>query len=132
MMSLNTVDPQIAKLIEKEKRRQEETLMMIPSENYASPAVLAALGSVTQNKYAEGYPGKRYYQGNEIIDEIENLAQKRAQKLFGVPKRIPEGRYGGLGSSGIVLALTTIPAFSKATAAVLPSIPLFLKSAKSK
>ncbi len=84
-MSLNTVDPQIAKLIEKEKRRQEETLMMIPSENYASPAVLAALGSVTQNKYAEGYPGKRYYQGNEIIDQIENLAQKRAQKLFGVP-----------------------------------------------
>ncbi|MBP8590909.1 serine hydroxymethyltransferase [Candidatus Shapirobacteria bacterium] len=83
-MSLTKTDPTIFRLIEREKKRQEETLMMIPSENYASPAVLAALGSVVQNKYAEGYPGKRYYQGNEFIDKIEILAQKRAQKIFGV------------------------------------------------
>ena len=104
-MSLNTVDPQIAKLIEKEKRRQEETLMMIPSENYASPAVLAALGSVTQNKYAEGYPGRRYYQGNEIIDQIENLAQKRAQKLFGVPHVNVQPYSGSPANSAVYFAL---------------------------
>jgi len=104
-MSLNTVDSQIAKLIEKEKRRQEETLMMIPSENYASPAVLAALGSVTQNKYAEGYPGRRYYQGNEIIDQIENLAQKRAQKLFGVPHVNVQPYSGSPANSAVYFAL---------------------------
>ena len=104
-MPLNTVDPQIAELIEKEKRRQEETLMMIPSENYASPAVLAALGSVTQNKYAEGYPGRRYYQGNEIIDQIENLAQKRAQKLFGVPHVNVQPYSGSPANSAVYFAL---------------------------
>ncbi len=104
-MSLNTVDPQIAKLIEKEKRRQEETLMMVPSENYASPAVLAALGSVTQNKYAEGYPGRRYYQGNEIIDQIENLAQERAQRLFGVPHVNVQPYSGSPANSAVYFAL---------------------------
>jgi len=104
-MFLNTVDPQIARLIEKEKRRQEETLMMIPSENYASPAVLAALGSVTQNKYAEGYPGKRYYQGNEFIDQIEILAQKRAQKLFGVPHVNVQPYSGSPANSAVYFAL---------------------------
>ena len=105
MMSLNTVDPQIAKLIEEEKRRQEKTLMMIPSENYASPAVLVALGSVTQNKYAEGYPGRRYYQGNEIIDQIENLAQKRAQRLFGVPHVNVQPYSGSPANSAVYFAL---------------------------
>ncbi len=105
MMFLNTVDPQIAKLIEKEKRRQEETLTMIPSENYASPAVLAALGSVTQNKYAEGYPGRRYYQGNEIIDQIENLARKRVQRLFGVPHVNVQPYSGSPANSAVYFAL---------------------------
>jgi len=75
----------VFELIKKEENRQRETLMMIPSENYASPAVRKALASFLTHKYAEGYPGRRYYQGNKIIDEIENLAVERAKKLFGVP-----------------------------------------------
>src|SRR3990167_4643731 len=74
----------IEKLIKKEEARQRNTLMMIPSENYASKAVREAEGSVLMNKYSEGYPGKRYYQGNKIIDEIENLAVERAKKLFNI------------------------------------------------
>lgn len=71
-------------LIAQEQRRQQETLDLIPSENIASPAVLAALGSVFTNKYAEGQVGKRYYQGNAVADEVESLAIERAKKLFGV------------------------------------------------
>ncbi len=58
---------------------------MIPSENHTSPAVLEAMSTILTDKYAEGYPGKRYYGGNRYIDEVEILAQKRAEKLFGVP-----------------------------------------------
>lgn len=85
MPKLSTVDPQIAKLIELEGKRQREVLEMIPSENYASTAVRSALGTVLNNKYSEGYPRKRYYQGNEVIDSIEQVAIDRAKKLFGVP-----------------------------------------------
>ncbi len=70
-------------LIEKEKERQMNTLGMIPSENLESCAVLEASASILANKYAEGYPGKRYYQGNDIVDEVENLAIELAKKLFG-------------------------------------------------
>lgn len=80
------MDGEVKKLIKLEEKRQAETLMLIPSENYASAAVREALGSVLSNKYAEGYPGRRYYQGNKHIDEIENIAIASAKKLFGVPR----------------------------------------------
>jgi len=77
-------DPQIAELIEDEARRQFEKIRLIPSENYASVAVLEACGSVLNNKYSEGYPGRRYYEGQQFIDQIETIARDRAQALFGV------------------------------------------------
>jgi glycine hydroxymethyltransferase len=76
-------DPEVAGLIHQELHRQQTTLQLIASENFTSPAVLAASGSVLTNKYAEGYPGKRYYGGNQIIDEVEDLARNRATSLFG-------------------------------------------------
>jgi glycine hydroxymethyltransferase len=78
------MDKQIRDLIEKEAHRQKEGLEMIPSENYASEEVMMAMGSILTNKYSEGYAGKRYYGGNEYIDEIETIAKERAKKLFGV------------------------------------------------
>ncbi len=80
--TLKDYDPSIYSSIKKEQQREEEGLEMIPSENFVSPAVLEALGSVLTNKYAEGYPGKRYYGGCEFIDEVEQLAIERAKKLF--------------------------------------------------
>lgn len=77
-------DPAIADVIKLEARRQKYGLEMIPSENYVSDAVLEAMGSILTNKYSEGFPKKRYYGGNEFIDEIETIAQERAKKLFGV------------------------------------------------
>ncbi len=77
-------DPKISQLIKLEQNRQKQGLELIPSENYVSPAVLQAMGSILTNKYSEGYPQKRYYGGNEYIDQIELLAIERAKKLFGV------------------------------------------------
>lgn len=85
MKYLKKVDPQISNLIKLEQKRQQETLMMIPSENIASWAVQEAVGSCLGNKYAEGYPYKRYYQGQKYIDQIESLVIERAKKAFGVP-----------------------------------------------
>jgi glycine hydroxymethyltransferase len=82
---LSTKDPAVFKLIKQEEKRQREVLEMIASENYASKEVLEALGTVLNNKYSEGYPKKRYYQGNAVADDVEILAQERAKKLFGVP-----------------------------------------------
>jgi len=81
--ALRKVDPEIADLIAGEERREADTIRLIPSENYASAAVLAATGSVLNNKYSEGYPGKRYYEGQKYIDQVERLAIERAKKLFG-------------------------------------------------
>ena len=81
--SLTQVDPVIAELVQAETRRQEEGLELIASENFVSPAVLEAAGSVLTNKYAEGYPGKRYYGGCEEVDKVEQLAIDRALQLFG-------------------------------------------------
>jgi len=77
-------DPEIAELISDEARRQYEKVRLIPSENYVSVAVLEASGSVLTNKYSEGYPGRRYYEGQQFIDPIETIAQDRAKALFGV------------------------------------------------
>ncbi len=81
---LNAVDPEIAELIAAEERRQTDTIKLIASENYVSKAVLEATGTVLTNKYSEGYPGKRYYEGQQVIDQIETLAIERAKSLFGV------------------------------------------------
>lgn len=82
MSALQQVDPEIFAAIENEKKRQSEGIELIPSENYVSAAVLEANGSIMTNKYAEGYPGKRYYGGQENTDKVENLARERAKKLF--------------------------------------------------
>src|SRR5438094_371832 len=82
-MNLAQTDPKIAELIAAEKKRQESTLELIASENHVSAAVLEAAGSVLTNKYAEGYPGARYYGGCEFYDQVENLAIDRAKQLFG-------------------------------------------------
>ncbi|MCH2178622.1 MAG: serine hydroxymethyltransferase [Mariniblastus sp.] len=83
MNFLQTQDPDIFSLINDEARRQHDGLELIASENYTSPAVMEATGSILTNKYAEGYPGRRYYGGCEFVDEIENLARDRAKALFG-------------------------------------------------
>ena len=80
---IRNTDPEIADVIEKEYRRQADHIELIASENWVSPAVMSAMGSVLTNKYAEGYPGKRYYGGCEIVDIAEDLARERAKKLFG-------------------------------------------------
>src|SRR5439155_24576211 len=83
MSRLASTDPEIAALIQKEEERQATQVRLIPSENYVSHAVLEATGSVLTNKYSEGYPGRRYYEGQEFIDQIETIAIDRATALFG-------------------------------------------------
>ena len=83
MESLTRTDPDIYRLIGAEAERQSDQLEMIASENFVSPAVMQAMGSVLTNKYAEGYPGRRYYGGCEVVDEVERLAQQRVLQLFG-------------------------------------------------
>ena len=80
---INKVDPVIAELIQKEFERQNSHIELIASENWTSPAVTSALGTCLTNKYAEGYPGRRYYGGCEVVDQIESIAIERAKKLFG-------------------------------------------------
>src|ERR671918_3124586 len=81
---LAEADPEVARLVDAEGRRQAEKIRLIPSENYVSRAVLDATGTLLTNKYSEGYPGKRYYEGQQIIDQVEELAIERAKSLFGV------------------------------------------------
>lgn len=104
-LSLQKADPEIAKLIKAEEKRQGETLQMIPSENYSSQAVREAVGSVLMNKYSEGYPKKRYYQGNAVVDEVEILAIERLKKLFGVPYVNVQPYSGSPANSAVLFAL---------------------------
>ena len=83
MYQLDQIDPEIKSLIQDEKNRQMNQIELIASENFVSEAVLEALGSVLTNKYAEGYPAKRYYGGCEVVDKVENLARERVKQLFG-------------------------------------------------
>ena len=83
MMSLETEDIEIFEIIKSEKERQDTNIELIASENFVSEAVMEAVGSVLTNKYAEGYPSKRYYGGCKNIDSIESIAIERAKKLFG-------------------------------------------------
>ena len=85
MMHLRDRDPVVFRILEAERLRQREGVELIPSENYVSAAVLEAMGTIFTNKYSEGYPGRRYYGGNEHVDDVERLAQDRAKALFGVP-----------------------------------------------
>jgi len=108
MAALQKTDPQIYKLIKEEEKRQKEVLEMIPSENYASRAVIEALGTVLTNKYSEGYSGARYYQGNKVIDQIETLAIERAKKLFGVPF-VNVQPYSGSPANAVIYMATLKP-----------------------
>lgn len=84
-MRLQEQDRDVYQILSAERRRQREGVELIPSENYVSEAVLDTMGSIFTNKYSEGYPGRRYYGGNENVDDVERLAQDRAKRLFGVP-----------------------------------------------
>ena len=98
-------DKEILNLIKKEIARQRDGLVLIPSENYASPEVLRAMGTPLSNKYSEGYPGKRYYSGNKFIDEIEALAIERAKKLFGAEHANVQSHSGSQANAAVYLAL---------------------------
>ncbi|TSC75232.1 MAG: glycine hydroxymethyltransferase [Parcubacteria group bacterium Gr01-1014_30] len=103
-MTLKQTDPEVYEIIEAEKQRRREGLEMIPSENHTSPAVLEALGSILTDKYSEGYPGKRYYGGNEFIDKVENLAIERAKKAFLVPYANVQAYSGTPANTAVYLA----------------------------
>ncbi len=103
-MSLKNSDPQVFAAIEKEQERQEYGLEMIASENYTSRAVMEAQGSVMTNKYAEGYPGKRYYGGCEFVDQTENLAIDRAKELFGAEHVNVQPHSGSQANMAVYLA----------------------------
>ena len=101
---VSSVDAEVAELIARECARQSSTLALIPSENYASAAVMSAVGSMLCNKYSEGYPGRRYYEGQQIIDEVESLAIERTKTLFGVEHANVQAYSGSPANLAILLA----------------------------
>ncbi|QSQ14615.1 serine hydroxymethyltransferase [Myxococcus landrumensis] len=103
--TLAQVDPEIARAVHEETQRQEHGLELIASENFVSPAVMEAVGSVLTNKYAEGYPGKRYYGGCEVVDVVENLAIDRAKQLFGADFVNVQAHSGSQANMGAYMAL---------------------------
>ena len=105
MPALRTADAEIHALIRQEMQRQDESIRLIASENYASAAVMEATGSVLANKYSEGYPGKRYYEGQEYIDRIETLAIERAKALFGAEHANVQPYSGSPANQAVYLAL---------------------------
>src|SRR6187455_229786 len=105
--SLSVVDPEISNLIRAEERRQHDKLRMIASENYVSRAVLEATGTVLTNKYSEGYARKRYYEGQQFIDPIEELTAQRAEALFGVDHANVQPYSGSPANLAVYLAFLT-------------------------
>jgi glycine hydroxymethyltransferase len=103
--TIANVDPELWKVIEQENRRQEEHIELIASENYTSPAVMAAQGSQLTNKYAEGYPGKRYYGGCEYVDIAEQLAIDRVKQLFGAEAANVQPNSGSQANQGVFFAM---------------------------
>jgi glycine hydroxymethyltransferase len=101
----NVRDDEVFSLIDREVERQVTTLQLIASENFTSPAVMAATGSVLTNKYSEGYPGKRYYGGNRVIDEVEEIARRRACELFGADHANVQPHSGANANVAVYLAL---------------------------
>ncbi|HJY38541.1 MAG TPA: serine hydroxymethyltransferase, partial [Steroidobacteraceae bacterium] len=104
-MTISGFDPELQAALDGEKRRQEDHIELIASENYASPRVLEAQGTVLTNKYAEGYPGKRYYGGCEYVDIAEQLAIERAKKLFGAAYANVQPHSGSQANAAAYLAL---------------------------
>ena len=104
-MTIAGFDPELAAALAHERVRQEDHIELIASENYASPRVLAAQGSVLTNKYAEGYPSKRYYGGCEYVDIAEQLAIDRARKLFGADYANVQAHSGSQANQAVYLAL---------------------------
>jgi len=105
MPALRATDTEIYDLIALETKRQNEFIRLIPSENYASTAVMEATGSILNNKYSEGYPGKRYYEGQEYIDKVETLAIERAKSLFGMQHANVQPYSGSPANQAVYLAL---------------------------
>src|SRR5215468_10577990 len=104
-MQIAGFDDELNDALRNELRRQEENIELIASENYVSPRVLAAQGSVLTNKYAEGYPGKRYYGGCENVDVVEQLAIDRARRLFGAPAANVQPNSGSQANQAAFMAL---------------------------
>ncbi len=104
-MTIAEFDPELAAAIAGERKRQEDHVELIASENYTSPRVLEAQGSVLTNKYAEGYPGKRYYGGCEYVDIAESLAIDRAKRLFGADFANVQPHSGSQANAAVYLAL---------------------------
>ncbi|MCF1183283.1 serine hydroxymethyltransferase [Marichromatium gracile] len=102
---LDRIDPEVSAVIEQENRRQEDHIELIASENYTSPAVMAAQGSQLTNKYAEGYPGKRYYGGCEHVDVVEQLAIDRVKTLFGAEAANVQPNSGSQANQGVFFAM---------------------------
>ena len=105
MNILQQQDPAVFNAIEAEAQRQQDGLEMIASENYTSVAVMQAVGSVLTNKYAEGYPGRRYYGGCEHVDVIENLARDRAKQLFGAEHANVQPHSGSQANQAVYLSV---------------------------
>lgn len=103
--TIEEVDPEVAGLIRQDVERQNTHIHLIASENFASPAVMAASGSVFTNKYAEGYPGRRYYEGCGVVDQMESLAIERAKALFGADHANVQAHSGAQANMGVYFSL---------------------------